>query len=252
MYLTHTRSRLHDRQTRKLPTSPNNRRKKAFLQLLLLIENCRPDSCARLDAPSHPVKKGGAVTRAARRLVAVRDLSLASTLGLRKSDPATRRNFWIGNTQKPRTGITLCDAFSVAISAGLPRRQQTVGHLRRRRGSKPSTVAEASGVRQGCKEKRRFPFRKPPFTTTGADRRWPLRNTVVPLSSCLCIASSSGSLVARRLPGRHSRQSAALPDWSCCGAQRLGKTATLRWSFCTQAHTVELMWTPMSRVGTRG
>ena len=35
------------------------------------------------------------------------------------------------------------------------------------------------------------------------------------------------------------RQSAALPDWSFCGAQRLGKAATLvssRWSLCPQVH----------------
>ena len=52
------------------------------------------------------------------------------------------------------------------------------------------------------------------------------------------------------------RQSADLPDWSCCGAQRLGKTSTLvpsRWTFA-QRHmlgTGELMWTSLKRVGTR-
>ena len=49
---------------------------------------------------------------------------------------------------------------------------------------------------------------------------------------------------------------AALPDWTFCSAQFLGKTATLvpsRWSFARK-HMLdagELMWTSVKRVGTR-
>ena len=65
---------------------------------------------------------------------------------------------------------------------------------------------------QGCTECwRSHSVRKPAYTTTGADRMWPQRDTVVHSGR----PSSSWSL-----------QSAALPDWSCIGAQRLGKTAT--------------------------
>ena len=44
----------------------------------------------------------------------------------------------------------------------------------------------------------------------------------------------SGRPSSSRSPRFGDRQSAALPDWSFCGVQRLGKTATLvpsRWSF---------------------
>ena len=52
--------------------------------------------------------------------------------------------------------------------------------------------------------------RKQSSTTTGADWRWLWRDTVVPLSSCHWVAcSSSGSQVARRLPGRHSSVAAS-------------------------------------------
>ena len=49
---------------------------------------------------------------------------------------------------------------------------------------------------------------------------------------------------------------AALPVWTFCGAQYLGKTATLvpsRWSFARRLmlDTVELIWTSVKRVGTR-
>ena len=49
---------------------------------------------------------------------------------------------------------------------------------------------------------------------------------------------------------------AALPVWTFCSAQFLGKTATLvpsRWSFARRhmLDTVELMWTSVKRVGTR-
>ena len=77
---------------------------------------------------------------------------------------------------------------------------------------------------------------------------------------------SLGRLLLFGWPGRPSsswsplfgdRQSAALPDWSFCGAQRLGKTATLvpsRWSFARR-HMLdngELTWIPVKREGTRG
>ena len=63
-----------------------------------------------------------------------------------------------------------------------------------------------------------------------------------PLSSSRCVAcSSSGSQVARRLPGRHSSVTASAlrcRTGLSCGAQRLGETATLvpsRWVFCPKA-----------------
>ena len=48
-----------------------------------------------------------------------------------------------------------------------------------------------------------------------------------------------------------------MPDWTSCGAQRLGKTATLvpsRWSFARRhmLGTGELMWISVTHVGTRG
>ena len=62
------------------------------------------------------------------------------------------------------------------------------------------------------------------------------------------------ALFVRTLSVSHHLRS---PDWSCCGTQRLRKTATFvpsRWSF-TRRHmldTGELMWTSVKRVGTRG
>ena len=82
--------------------------------------------------------------------------------------------------------------------------------------------------------------RAPPHTTIGADRRWPQRNTIV--HSALALGRFPSSLGNRPSsswsPLFGGGQSAALPDWSFCGAQRLGKTAT--WCpqvvFCPQAH----------------
>ena len=72
--------------------------------------------------------------------------------------------------------------------------------------------------------------RKQAATTTGADRRWPQRDTVIhsvrhTASPAPCGWSGRPSSSWSPLLG--GRQSAALPDWSSCGAQSLGKTATL-------------------------
>ena len=81
-----------------------------------------------------------------------------------------------------------------------------------------------------------------------------------PLSSSHWVArSSSGSQVARRLPGRHPSVTASplrCRTGLSRGAQRLGKTATLvpsRWSFARRhmLDTGELMWTSVKRAGTR-
>ena len=56
----------------------------------------------------------------------------------------------------------------------------------------------------------------------------------------------AGGQVARRLPGRHSSVTASpLPDWTSCGAQRVGKTAT--WcpqvAFCPLGHAGRIVGT---------
>ena len=101
--------------------------------------------------------------------------------------------------------------------------------------------------------------RIPASTTTGADWRWPQRDTVIhsarrtgspaPLR---VVRSPVVSLVATlRWP-----PAAALPVWTFCSAQYLGETATLvpsRWSFARRhiLDTGELMRTSVKRVGTR-
>ena len=81
-----------------------------------------------------------------------------------------------------------------------------------------------------------------------------------PFSSC---SGSPAPLRVGRFPSPSlsplfgGRQSAALPVWTFCSAQFLGKTATLvpsRWSFVRRhmLDTGELMWTSVKRVGTRG
>ena len=87
--------------------------------------------------------------------------------------------------------------------------------------------------------------RKQASTTTGADRRWPSRNTVIHSarvtgSGC----SSSGGQVdpsSSWSPLFGDRESAALPDWSCGGAEtredrHLG---ALKAVFCPQARALE-------------
>ena len=101
----------------------------------------------------------------------------------------------------------------------------------------------ARGDRQGCTECRRFPLRA--YTGVHHDRcrlEVAAAQRRCPLSSCLWVAcSSSGSQVARRLPGRHSSVAAsrcaagldflfgAVPR----GDRHLG---ALKMVFCPKAH----------------
>ena len=70
--------------------------------------------------------------------------------------------------------------------------------------------------------------RAPLHTTTRADGRWPWRNTIV--HSALSLGGFPLSLGSRQSsswsPLSGDRQSAALSDWSPCGAQYFGKTAS--------------------------
>ena len=97
---------------------------------------------------------------------------------------------------------------------------------------------------QGCTERRRFPLRaykqRPPRPVqTGGGR------SVTPSSTQL-VSSSSGSQVARRLPGRHSSVTASplrCRTGLSCGAQRLGETATLvpSWWCFARRHMLTLV-----------
>ena len=91
---------------------------------------------------------------------------------------------------------------------------RSVDHCaRQRRDRKPSRrrPCRARGDRQGCTECRRFPPRA--YTNVYHDRRRPevaVAKHRHPLSSSRWVAcSSSGSQVARRLPGRHSSVAAS-------------------------------------------
>ena len=121
--------------------------------------------------------------------------------------------------------------------------------------------SRARGGRQGCTECRRFPLRAynklpPRPAQTGGGR------SVTPSSTQLV---SLGRLLLFGYPGRPSSswwslfgdRRSAPPDWTSCGAQYLGKTATRCPQLVflpagTRLDTGELMWAPMSRVGTRG
>ena len=79
--------------------------------------------------------------------------------------------------------------------------------------------------------------RIPAPTTTGADRRWPWRNTFIHSAR---VSGSPAPLRVARSPvvslvaTRRWPPAAALPVWTFCSAQYLGETATLvpsRWSF---------------------
>ena len=109
---------------------------------------------------------------------------------------------------------------------------------------------------QRCKECRRFPLRAyeqrlPRQVQTGGGR-----GTQLVSLGRLLLFGQPGRPVVFLVATRRWPPAAALPVWTFCSAQYLGKTATLvpsRWSFARRhmLGTGELMWTSVKRVGTR-